>query len=719
MRYLSAALVRGFSPPPQSASGRRSTTASASCPYAFPLIVASRVNACRRYAVFCEPGTVRVKGAMPFAPGFTGSDYSPEEHERQYSLSSTLMQIEHDGTKFNVLDTPGYTDFIGEAVGALAATDNAIVVLNAQTGVEVGTELLWGYANDYNLPRAIVVNACSREHANFDQAVEQAQDRFGTAAVVAQFPVNQGEGFSTIVDLLSQKAYTYEPGGNGKGTESDIPADAQERFDTLREALVDAIVETDEELLEKYLEEGDIDEKTLMAGLKKGVRDGSIVPILASDAAHNIGTDRLLAWVKQVLASPEDIGAIEATKPGSDEKVSVEPKDDAGLCAYVFKTISEEHVGDLSFVRVYSGSLGHNSDAVNTRQDQQERIGNSFFMVGHERTDAGHIRAGDMGALVKLKNTHTGDTLCDPANPVLLQEVNWPGANIQLAVEPKAKGDEDKLASGLHRLHEEDPTFNHEVDAELGQTLISGQGELHIGVKVKQLKVRFGVEVETHEPRIAYRETIRKKAEGHYRHKKQTGGRGQFGEVYLRVEPAERGEGCTFVDEIVGGVIPGKFVPAVEKGVVEAEETGVVAGATVIDVKTTVYDGSYHNVDSSEIAFKLAGMHAFREAMEKAGPVLLEPIYSIEVTVPEEFMGDVMGDLTSRRGRIGGMDSNGPFQLVKAQVPLANLHRYSTDLRSMTGGRGIFKREFSHYEECPTEVAQEVAALLKKEEEAE
>lgn len=649
--------------------------------------------------------------------GNTVSDYNPEEQERQYSLNSTLMQIEHNGTKFNVLDTPGYTDFIGEAIGALRSTDNALVVVNAQTGVEVGTELLWGYANDYSLPRAIVINACSREHADFDQAVEQAQDRFGSAAVVAQFPVSQGLGFNAIVDLLTQKAYTYEPGGKGHGTEIDIPAEAMDRFETLREALVDAIVETDETLLEKYLEEGEIDEKTLMEGLKSGVRERLIVPILATDAAHNIGTDRLLAWTAGVLASPEDIGAVEGHKPESEEPISIEPDAKSGLCAYVFKTISEEHVGDLSFIRVYRGSLGHNTDALNTRQNKQERIGQSFFLLGHQRTDAGHIRAGDMGALVKLKDTHTGDTLSDPSNPVVLPQVEWPTANIQLAIEPKSKGDEDKLASGLGRLNAEDPTFSHQVDPELGQTIISGQGELHIGVKVKQLKMRFGVDVETHEPLIPYRETIRKKAEGHYRHKKQTGGRGQFGEVYLRIEPVERGEGCSFEDAVVGGVIPGRFIPAVEKGVLEALVSGIVAGAKVVDVKTTVYDGSHHNVDSSEIAFKLAGLHAFKLAMEQANPVLLEPIYTLEVTVPEEFMGDIMGDLTSRRGRIGGMDSNGPFQIVKAQVPLANLHRYSTDLRSMTGGRGIFKREFSHYEEVPAEVAQQVAEHLKKRDE--
>lgn len=650
--------------------------------------------------------------------GNTVSDYAAEEHERQYSLSATLAQTEHNGTKINIIDTPGYTDFIGEAIGSLRAVDNAVVVINAQTGVEVGTELLWGYANDYGLPRLIAINACSREHANFDQAVDQAKDRFGTAAVVAQFPVNQGEGFNQIVDLLTMKAYTYESGGKGTSQVQDIPADSADIAAALREELVDTIVETDEALLEAYLEGGDLDENTLIEGLRNAVLQGDVVPMLAMDAAHNVGTDRLLDWVSQVLASPADIDDIEADVPDKDgEVVAIKADDSEPLCAYAFKTVSEEHVGDLSFVRVYSGSLGHNTDALNSRQSAQERIGASFFMVGKERTDAGHIHAGDIGALVKLKNTHTGDTLCDSSRPTLLRPVAWPTASIQLAVTPKTKGDEDKLASGLHRLHEEDPTFAHAVDGELGQTLISGQGELHIGVKVKQLKDRFSVEVETSEPRIPYRETIRKSSESHYRHKKQTGGRGQFGDVHLRVEPLERGQGFEFDNAIVGGVIPGKFIPAVEKGVVEAIGSGIIARCRVVDVKATVFDGSHHAVDSSEIAFKIAGMNAFKQAMEKASPVLLEPIYGIEVTVPEEFMGDVMGDLTSRRGKIAGMDANGPFQVIKALVPLANLHRYSTDLRSMTGGRGIFSREFSHYEDVPTEVTQQVVVAMKKEEE--
>jgi len=650
--------------------------------------------------------------------GNTVSDYAPDEHEKRYSLNATLAQFEHDNHKINLIDTPGYTDFIGEAIGSLRAVDNAIVVVNAQTGVEVGTELVWGYVDEYELPRLVVVNACSREHADFDGTVQQAKDRFGSGVVVVQYPVNQGEQFNQIVDVLSEKLYTYEPGGKGVGTPSDIPDELADEVASLREELMDSVAESDEKLLETYLESGQLDHKTLIAGLRKAILERSVIPLLCTDAQHNVGTDLLLGWSAK-LASPEDKGPVEATVVGKDDVMQVAPTDDEPVCAYVFKTMSEAHVGELSFVRVYSGRLSQNTEVTNTTQSSSERIGQSFFMVGKERSEAGHINAGDIGALVKLRNTHTGDTLCASARQVLLKDVQWPNANIEVAIVPRTKGDEDKIAQCLHRLHEEDPTFTMKVDAELNQTLISGQGELHLDVMVKRLTDRFGVAVDTIKPKIPYRETIRKSGEARYRHKKQTGGRGQFGDCSIRVEALERGAGYEFVDAIVGGVIPGKFIPAVEKGVVEALEAGTIAGCKVVDVRATVFDGMHHPVDSSEIAFKLAAMNAFRQAMEQAGPVLLEPIYKLEVTVPEEFMGDVMGDLSGRRGKIMGMDSNGPFQIIRATVPLASLYRYSTDLRSMTGGRGLFTREFSHYEEVPSDVTAKIVEEVRKEREEE
>ncbi len=647
----------------------------------------------------------------------TASDYTTEEHDAQYSLHSTVIQVENGDAKLNIIDTPGYTDFIGEAVGALRAVDNALFVLNAQTGIEVGTELMWSYAADYGMPRMAVINACSREHADFDGTVEQAKERWGNGATVLQIPGNQGEGFNQILDVIDQKLYTYEAGGKGKGTTSDVPADMVDTVAELHEQLVEAVAESDETLMEAYFEAGELDADTLDKGLRAAVASGTLIPILCADAQHNVGTDHLLRYINSLLSSPADAGDIEGAVVDSDATMSIAPTVDEPVCAFVFKTLSEEHVGDLSFVRVYSGTLPHNVELENTTQSTSERCGASFFIVGHEREDAGHINAGDIGALVKLRATHTGDTLCDEARQVVLKPVDWPAPNIESAIVPRSKGDEDKIATGLHRMHEEDPTFIHSVDAELGQTFIAGQGELHLGVTVKRMTARFKVEVDIIKPKIPYRETIRKSSEARYRHKKQSGGRGQFGDVSVKVEPAQRGEGFEFINAIVGGVIPSKFIPAVQKGVVEAMGSGTVGGFSVVDLKATVFDGQYHDVDSSEIAFRLAALNAFKAAMADAGPVLLEPIHQLEVTVPEEFMGDVMGDLSGRRGKIQGMDANGPFQVIRANVPLGSLYRYSTDLRSMTGGRGFYKREFSHYEDVPTDVAKQIVEELQKEQE--
>lgn len=651
--------------------------------------------------------------------GNTVSDYSPDEHHRGFSLNATLLQFEHGRAKVNLIDTPGYTDFIGEAIGALRAVDGVLVLVNAQTGIEVGTELLWGYANQYALPRFIVINALSRERADFDAVVEQTRSRFGSEVTLCQFPVNQGEQFDQIVDVLAQKLLTYERGGKGQAKVSEIPAALQEKAAKLREKLMESVAETDEQLLNAYLDAGEFDEETLAKGLKAAVRNRMVIPVLCSDAQHNVGTDRLLECAVALLPSPEEVGPVQAKLVGKEDTLRITPSTGDPLCAYVFKTISEAHVGELSFVRVCSGRLSQNVEVQNTTQSASERIGQSFFMAGKERQDAGHVNAGDMAALVKLRNTHTGDTLCDRGRQVILPPVQWPKPNIRYAIHPRTKGDEDKVATGLHRLHEEDRTFYHEVDGELGQTLIFGQGELHLDVMVKRLQERFNIGVDIVKPKIPYRETIRRKAEASYRHKKQTGGRGQYGEVYLRLEPMARGAGFEFVDEVVGGAIPGKFIPAVEKGVIEALHAGVIAGCRVVDVRASVYFGTYHTVDSSEIAFKIAGLNAFKLGMQSASPVLLEPIYKVEVTVPEEFMGDVMGDLSGRRGKILGMEAQGPFQVIRALVPLASLFRYSTDLRSMSGGRGMHTRDFDHYEEVPPDVTAKVVEEMQKEREEE
>lgn len=649
--------------------------------------------------------------------GSTKSDYTQAEIERQISIGASMLHCEWQDHKINIMDTPGYADLMGEVKGALRAVDSAVIVLRSVEGVEVGTELDWGYTAEYDIPRLFFVTKMSHEQADFDKVCAMIQERFGEGAIPFQFPVNPGEGFNAIVDLLRMKQLVYEPGSKAKPKQEEIPFELMDRAEKLREMLMDRVAETDDELLEKYLEEGELSREEIEAGLKKSVVEKQIFPILCGDGRQNVGVDRLLDVITGFLASPMDKAYVTGTKPGTEEEVQVEVSPDAPMSTLVFKTISEPHVGELSLFRVYSGRLQSGDEVLNATKGASERIGQIYFLNGRDRAEIGSVPTGDMGALVKLKDTHTGDTLCSRQNPIVLPPPKFPEPVIRIAVSPKAKGDEDKINMGLARLHEEDPTFLFEVDSELKQTIISGQGELHLEIVVDKLKNKFGVDVELTEPHIPYRETLSGTAEARHRYKKQTGGRGQYGEVYLRLEPLTRGSGFEFVDAITGGVIPSKFIPAVEKGLRETIREGVLAGYPVVDVKVTVYDGSYHPVDSSELAFKLASSMAFKEGFMNAKPILLEPIYNVEVTVPEEFMGDVMGDLSSRRGKIQGMESNGPFQVIRAQVPLAEMYKYSTTLRSLTQGRGIHTRSFSHYEQVPHEVAQKVIEEAKAREE--
>jgi len=648
--------------------------------------------------------------------GSTKSDYSPSEISRGISINVSMLHCDWKGTKVNILDTPGYIDFTGEVREALRVVEGAVVVVNALSGVEVGTEKVWQYASDYGVSRIIFINMLGRENASFDSALESATERFGSSAIPLQIPSGEGIGFNSIVDLLKMKLLTYSD-DSGRPVESDIPADLQPRAEELREKLIDAIAESDDALLEKYFEEGELSPEEIASGLRKCVIDGKIFPILCGDAAGNIGVDRLLDVACDCFPSPVDRGPVEGKRPESEEEVSLEPSEDAPLSALVFKTISEAHVGELSYFRVYSGVLRSGDDVLNPNKGITERIGQIYLLNGKERREVGQIKAGDMGALVKLKNTSTGDTLCDRREPVILEGIEFPRPVISIAVEPKAKGDEEKISTGLSKLHSEDPSFVFNVDSELKQTIVSGQGELHLEVIVEKLKEKFGVDVELAKPRIPYRETIKKAAEGHHKHKKQTGGHGQYGEVYLKLEPLERGQGFEFVDAITGGVIPSKFIPSVEKGVAEAMSQGVLAGYPVVDVRVTLYFGSFHSVDSSDLAFKIAGSMAFKKGFMEADPVLLEPIYDVEVVVPEEFMGDVIGDLSGRRGKIIGVESDGHFQRIKAQVPLAELHKYSTTLRSLTQGRGLYTMEFSRYEQVPHEIAEKIIEESKAESE--
>jgi elongation factor G len=649
--------------------------------------------------------------------GTTHSDFLDEEKARQISISTALLSAEWRNAKLNLLDTPGYQDFLGEAVSGLAAAESALFVLRSAAGVEVASQQLWERSKAHDQSRFLVVNQLSHEQANFDACLSDSQEHLGREVTPLHLPVNPGVGFNGIVDLVRMKAYTYEPGGNGKGQEGSIPEELIEEAEALRENLIDQIAESDDALMEKYLDEGELSDDDFRAGLRAAIRASTLYPLLCTDAASNVGSDLVMDALVAFAPSPADTTGAVGAVPGNGEQVIHPPAEGAPTALQIFKIRWVPILGEMFFFRLYSGMLRSGTDLVNASAGGSERIGQIYQLNGDERNEVGTVGPGDMGGLVKLKGVHTGDTLCDKNRSIVLPRLEFPEPAIRMAVVPRAKGDEEKISTGLHRLQEEDPSFSVEHSAELRQTIISGQGELHLEVVVNRLHDKFGVEVDTAEPRVPYRETIRTDAEGYHRHKKQTGGRGQFGEVYLRLHPLKRGAGFEFVHKIVGGVIPSQYIPAVEKGINETLASGILANCPVVDVQVDVYDGSYHAVDSSEMAFKLAASMAFKDGFMKAKPALLEPTYDVEILVPEAFAGDVMSDLSSRRGKIQGMERNGAFEVVRAQVPLAEMYRYSTTLRSMTRGQGTHRRRFSHYQEVPTEEMEKALVKAKPPEE--
>lgn len=649
--------------------------------------------------------------------GTTISDYSSDEIDRKISISTSLLHLGWKNHKVNVLDTPGYSDFVGEVIAAYQVCDAAIVLLNGVAGIEVGTETVFRLAEQKNIPRVFFVNRTDKENADFNKVLEMAKSRFGNAVVALQFPVNEGEAFDSIVDLVKMKLLTFEKNKSGKFTEEPIPGNLADRAAEMRTALMETISENDEELLNVFCETGELSDEQLKQGLRNELVKGNIFPMVCGAATANIGVHQLLDLVVNACPSPLDRPKIEGVKSGTADKVTREINAGAPTAALVFKTVSEPHVGELSFIRVFSGTVRTGNELLNATKDATEKIGQIYLMNGKNRKEIGQVAVGDIGAIVKLRGTSTGDTLCDKAQPILLPEIKFPEPVIRVAVAPKAKGDEDKISTGLHTIQDEDPTFKVVIDPELKQTIIHGQGEMHLDIIIKRLKEKYGVEVDVVEPKIPYRETIKGAAEGAHKYKKQSGGRGQYGDVSLKLEPMGRSEGYEFVDAVVGGVIPGKYIPAVEKGIREAMTSGVLAGYPVVDIKVTLYYGSYHSVDSSDMAFKIAGSMCFKKLFKEAKPILLEPIYDIEVNVPEEYMGDVMGDISSRRGKIQGMDAEGPFQIIKAKVPLGELYKYSTTLRSLTQGRGVHRRKFSHYEEVPKEAADKIIAQTEVEHE--
>jgi len=643
-------------------------------------------------------------------------DSDPDEMERKISISLALAHASWKNHELHIVDTPGYADFIGDVVSAVRVLDGAIIVVDATAGVEVGTERVWKYADEQSLPRLIFVNKMKKDNADFSRIVEMAREELGRAVTPIQLPIGKGDGFKGVIDLIKMKAYLF---GDGKSEEQEIPSEMSDAARQARETLVESVAETDDALTEKYLEEGDLSAEEAEKGLRAGTINGSIVPLLCGDAYANQGVEKLLDGIVDLLPSPPDRPPIEGSageggSTGGRERTEAEP-----LSALIFKTVTEPHVGELSFVRVFSGILEAGMELMNTTQSSGLKTNQIYLVRGKERKETVKLVAGQMGALVKLKDVRTGDTLAAKSHPIIFPPIDFPEPNISVAIVPKTKGDEEKVMAGLARLHEEDPTFSSRYDRDVKQMLISGLGELHLEVIVNRLKRKFGVEVDLVKPRIPYRETIRRKVERvEAKFKKQTGGRGQYGHVFLRLEPLERGAGFEFGDEIFGGAIPGKYVPAVQKGVEEAMREGVISNFPVVDLKAVVIDGSFHPVDSSDIAFKVAGSLAFKKGAQEAGIILLEPIMDVEVTVPEEYMGEVIGDLNSRRGRILGMDTEGHLQKIRATVPQAEMYKYSTNLRSMTQGKGMYAMRFSRYEEVPRETAEKVIAEEQAEKEA-
>ncbi len=638
-------------------------------------------------------------------------DYDEDEVARKIGINLALGYGEHRGVLINIVDAPGYADFYGNVVSAIRAVDSGVVVVDGVSGVEVGTEMVWRRLEEAGLPRVVFVNKLRREDTSFDSSAEEVRKALGTSVVPLFLPIGRESGLSGIVDILNDKAYKYE---EGKRSEVPIPDEMKDGVAVWRERLVEAAADADEALMEKFLEGGRITPDEMRTAVRNGIKAGVVYPMVCGDALARIGTDLLLDLVVDVLPGPLDLPDLTGTKPDSDEQVTVPRRAEGPTCALVFKTVSESHVGEMHYVRVFSGSLQSGAVVENASSEREEKINQMYLVKGRERTEVNRLTTGMIGALVKLKKTHTGDTLYDKQLPIRLPRVDFPKPCISVAIVPKTKGDEERVSNGLVRLREEDPTFGYKYNREVGQELMSGMGELHLDVIVGRLARRFDVHVELMKPRIPYRETITRKAEAQGRHKKQTGGRGQFGDAYLRLEPMPHGGGFEFVDAIKGGSIPGKFVPAVEKGVVEVMEKGILAGYKMTDIKTTVFDGSYHPVDSSEIAFKMAGSIAFRNCCEKAGLVLLEPIMAIEITVPDSYTGDVMGDLNARRGRIMGMETQGNLQVIKAFAPQAELYKYSNSLRSLTHGRGFFTMEVARYEEVPKELAGKVVEEAKR-----
>ncbi|MHB1862314.1 MAG: elongation factor G [Gemmatimonadaceae bacterium] len=651
--------------------------------------------------------------------GTSLTDTAPEEVERGYSINLGCAYAEWMSTKINLIDTPGYLDFQGDAVAGLAAADGALCVVSATAGIEVGTERMFREAVRRRDPVLFVASMMDKEHASFDDVVDQIRARLTNKVIPVEVPIGEGPEFHGIINLFTRKAHLYKRGVKGGNyDEVEIPAEHRPLFDKYYEQLIETIAATDDSLLERYLEGGEIPREDAVAAMKEAMKQMELFPLFCVSSELNYGTQAVLSTIVELMPTAWEMEELHAFKGAEgDRTVEIHANDDAPFAALAFKTTSEPHVGEVTFFRIFSGRVENGAEVFNATRDGVEKLNHLSISQGKDRTEQAVLHAGDIGCVAKLRNTHTNDTLSTRQHPVRLPQIAFPEGVLQMAVHATARADEEKLQAGLHKLHDEDPTFEMHYNAETHETIVSGLGERHLEVTLAKLKRRYGVEAELTKPSIAYRETLRGTGEGQGRHKKQSGGRGQFGDCWVRFSPLPRGAGYEFVDRIVGGAIPSKFIPAVDRGVQEAAVRGILAGYPLVDFRAEVYDGSYHTVDSNEMSFKMAGILGFKAVAPKCKPVLLEPLDDLEITTPDEYLGDVLGDLSSRRGHIIGTDSTPEGARVRAVIPQAELHMYASALQSMTQGRAMFIHRFHGYEEMPPEAAQRVIAESSKEHE--
>ena len=664
-------------------------------------------------AILFDTGAVNRLGRVE--DGSTVTDFDPDEIERKISLQTAMAWGEWRKAKINFLDAPGYANFLSEARSALRVADGALVVVDSVAGVEVQTQKVWAYAEEYALPRLIVVNRMDRDRASFTRALESLQKAFGRGVVPMAIPLGEEKGFVGVAGLVNAKAAVYTNDQSGKHETVDLPPEIVDEASTWREKLIEMVAESNEELMEEFFEKGTLQQDDIVRGLRQGVLSGRIFPVLPSSSMRNVGMHPLLEAIVDLLPSPVDRGPVAGTDPVTGKEITRDPSPLAPFSAFVFKTVADPHAGRISLFRVYSGTFKSDTTVYNSTRDTLERAGHLELLEGKTQAPVPEIQAGDLGGVAKLKDTHTGDTLCDKAQPIVYPAVVYPEPATTFAMEPKTRGDEDKISSALHRIMEEDPVLRLTRDPQTHEMLLTGMGQLHIEVVVGKLKKRYKVEVNLRKPKVPYRETIKAAAEGHGRHKKQTGGHGQFGDCKIRMKPLARGGDFNFVNDTFGGSIPKNFIPAVEKGIQEARTRGIVAGFPMVDFQVELFDGSYHDVDSSEMSFKIAGSLAFKDAVAKCRPTILEPVMKVEIAVPEEYAGAVMGDLSSRRGRPQGMEPRGGLQVIKAEVPLSEMLSYDAELTSMTGGRGSYHMEMSHYDEVPAHLQDKIITQARAE----